>query len=543
MKKTITFFTLLFTIFIFNSSMLNAQNYFEDDFETGLSKWIAGGNNWDTTSSTFTSSNHCITDSPFGNYTYNSDPTITLSQIINLSNSTQPVLAFYHKFNLAAYNCGSGTTYDYCYLEISTNGGFNWNQLKYWNGSNLAWTHEQFDLSAYKSNIVKIRFRLSSHNCHSNVADGWYVDEVKILESNTLNPTYSLPFTENFENGLDKWFVGGFNWDTTSISPSSGLYCATDSRTGNYTYNSDPAITMSGVVNLSGTNLPVLTFFHRYNLRAYNCGSGTTYDRVYLEISTNGGNSWIQIQSWINTNLTWTFEQFDLSNYKYSKVKIRYRISSHNCIGSTLDGAYLDDVSILDLSPSAINLELTALTEGLYDPVSNKMVREEKVKVYLREIIQPYNLVDTVVGYLNLQGVSGLLSFNGVPTGTYYIVIKNINGIETWSQDGGEFMIGDNSTYEYDFTTAASKAYGNNQILKGSKYCIYSGDVDQNFLIDLTDVIQIRAAAILFTTGYVVTDLNGDFMTDLTDVVLANNNSAKFVERKTPPGLVAVINP
>lgn len=37
-----------------------------------------------------------------------------------------------------------------------------------------------------------------------------------------------------------------------------------------------------------------------------------------------------------------------------------------------------------------------------------------------------------------------------------------------------------------------------------------------------------------FVTGYVNTDLNGDDVTDLTDLVITYNNSIRFVSLKKP---------
>ena len=79
------------------------------------------------------------------------------------------------------------------------------------------------------------------------------------------------------------------------------------------------------------------------------------------------------------------------------------------------------------------------------------------------------------------------------------------------------------SIYNYDFTTSYSQAYGSNQILKGSKYCIYSGDVNQDGAIDLTDMSVIDNDAAVYTPGYNVTDLNGDNIVDLSDMEIANN--------------------
>ena len=58
--------------------------------------------------------------------------------------------------------------------------------------------------------------------------------------------------------------------------------------------------------------------------------------------------------------------------------------------------------------------------------------------------------------------------------------------------------------------------------------------MNQDGLIDLADVIQISNAAGVFTTGYVPTDVNGNKIVDLTDMLIALNNSTKFVTKKTP---------
>ena len=43
----------------------------------------------------------------------------------------------------------------------------------------------------------------------------------------------------------------------------------------------------------------------------------------------------------------------------------------------------------------------------------------------------------------------------------------------------------------YDFTTAQNKAYGNNLKLVNGKWCIYSGDVNQDGFIDINDQSQV----------------------------------------------------
>jgi len=184
MRTKIKIFSMvLFIIQIVSISKLNSQTYFSDNFETGLSKWIiAGSNNWDTLFTTYCSPGHCITDSRISNYIYNTDPIITMSGNLNLTNSTTPVLTFFHKYNLYEdWYYG----YDSIHVEISTNGGFNWTKIQGWRQTNNAWTYEQINLSAYKSNNFKLRFHLSSHNGGGGSADGWYIDDVNLFDMNS----------------------------------------------------------------------------------------------------------------------------------------------------------------------------------------------------------------------------------------------------------------------------------------------------------------------------------------------------------------------
>ena len=230
MKKTFKIFLVINAVFILNYSFSNAQTYFSDNFESGLGRWVVSGNDWDTLSSTYNSSNHCITDSRVGNYTYNSDPTITMTQSLNLTNAAFPVLTFFQRYNLIGTSCSGGG--DNIYAQVSPNSGSNWITLQSWQYTNLAWSFVQLDLRNYRFSNVKIRFQLSVHNACMKTADGWYIDDIKIIENDSFNPTLNLPFSDDFENGLGKWIVGRFNWDTVSMG---GNRYAAVSRMGNYT--------------------------------------------------------------------------------------------------------------------------------------------------------------------------------------------------------------------------------------------------------------------------------------------------------------------
>ncbi len=183
----------------------------------------------------------------------------------------------------------------------------------------------------------------------------------------------------------------------------------------------------------------------------------------------------------------------------------------------------------------SIRLNLKLLLEGLYSSNNNTMSRKDSVIVYLCSSISPFNKLDSAKSVIDSLSFLGSFQFYNAPAGTYYIVVKNFNSIETWSKAGGEHLIYSASYYNYDFTSSGSQAYGNNLKLNGSKYCIYSGDVNQDGYITLVDVIQVYNDASNFLSGrFLATDLTGDNFVDLTDVTLGYNNSASFVSKITP---------
>ena len=86
-------------------------------------------------------------------------------------------------------------------------------------------------------------------------------------------------------------------------------------------------------------------------------------------------------------------------------------------------------------------------------------------------------------------------------------------------------------------TDISSKAFGNNLIQVGSSprvFAVYSGDVNNDSYIELSDVLYINNDAINFVTGYELSDVNGDNISDAADVLIAYNNSGLFVAAVTP---------
>ncbi|MBK8553926.1 MAG: hypothetical protein IPL53_23940 [Ignavibacteria bacterium] len=190
-------------------------------------------------------------------------------------------------------------------------------------------------------------------------------------------------------------------------------------------------------------------------------------------------------------------------------------------------------VNWINSTSSAFTLNLAAYVEGFYNAGINKMT-PDTMRVYLRNSSSPYAIIDSAKSVLDSTG-TGIFSFNNAVNNTgYYIQVKHRNSIETWSFGLQSFSGG---VMNYNFTSSASQAFGNNlkQIDSSPvRFGIYSGDLNKDGTVDLTDVIQISNAANIFASGYLVTDVSGNNTTDLTDVLTAYNNSSAFVSRVKP---------
>ncbi len=339
----------------------------------------------------------------------------------------------------------------------------------------------------------------------------------------------TVTFADSAENGFGKW-TSNQGWATTtsqSHTPSSSF---TDSPSGNYANNANNSMTMNLPLNISLYPVCYLSFWHRYATEA-------GYDFCIVEVSSDNGATWQSITSYNGTLSTWTFQSFDITSQanSSSQLKVRFRLQSD--AGVVADGWYVDDIKLTNYNPqiNAIqtNVNITIAPEGLYNSQANNLNIRDSVRLVLRNANSPYAAVDSSKRVIDSTNFTSNFTFTNNPSGNYYLQMLHRNSIETWSKSGGEvYTFG--GTLNYNFTTASSQAYGNNEKQIGSKYCIFSGDVDQDGNIDVTDLILINNDADVFTTGYIVTDLNGDYIADISDLVIAFNNAQSFVIKITP---------
>ncbi len=181
-------------------------------------------------------------------------------------------------------------------------------------------------------------------------------------------------------------------------------------------------------------------------------------------------------------------------------------------------------------------LQLRVLIEGFYNQDLDLLNKRDSVTVYLRDTAPPYIVRDIAKTLIDSTTKYGTCYFPSAPSGNYYIVIKYPNSIETWglATITKNICLSKNFTNTLDLSTSASQAYGNNLKLEGSRYCLYSGDVNPDGLIDLSDVILIYNDTRTITTGNTITDLNGDYIVDLSDLIIVSNNALDFVRSVSP---------
>ncbi len=174
-------------------------------------------------------------------------------------------------------------------------------------------------------------------------------------------------------------------------------------------------------------------------------------------------------------------------------------------------------------------LNLTALIQGFYDGAT---MISDTISVELRDASTPALLKDKDdIVVLDPAGIGAANFYSAADATNYYIALKHRNSIETWSKTAVAFSSG---SLNYDFTTAANKAFGDNMILKGTKWCIYSGDVIRDEFIDGSDVSVCFNDASIGQSGYIVTDVTGDDFVDGTDVSIIFNNASMGIGSAHP---------
>lgn len=153
---------------------------------------------------------------------------------------------------------------------------------------------------------------------------------------------------ETFTSGAG-WSLSG-NWQlgaansNSANDPTNDTSSGSDRRVagtivnGQYQNNRDDSL-LSPIVNTTqGTGAITLTFRSWRDFE-----SGYDYARFY--VSTDGGSNWTQLFSSSGTNRSWETLTYDLSSYRSSQFRMRWRLTSDN--SQTRGGWSIDDIKIV----------------------------------------------------------------------------------------------------------------------------------------------------------------------------------------------------
>ena len=407
-------------------------------------------------------------------------------------------------------NAFAGT--GYCYK--TTNGGVNWNAL-----SIPAPTYQMntADFIDVNTGWIVGGLPFNSGSEISKTTNGGLTWTSQVTSNNYQSAFGQIAMananTGYLCSGANVWKTtnGGTNWNTMTVSPSASfnkiqIFSANDVYFGGGNY---VVKTTNGGTSFTSVTVPPATM-SCFDMDWTDMNNGMFVGtQGYTAKTSDGGITWTERNTGTST----------LTGVSMVSKDTVYTVCDRNVFDAIL--------RLVDAS-SSITFNLTVGIQGLWSGATQV---PDTAKCHLRNSVSPYNEIAVSTAVLNSSG-NGTFTFPTAPSGSYYLEITHRNSIETWSALPQTVVTG--GSYNYNFTTSASQAFGNNLILKSGKYCDYSGDVNQDGFVNLTDVITIFNASSVFTSGYVATDVNGDFIVDLTDITIAFNNSNNFVQKVRP---------
>lgn len=346
---------------------------------------------------------------------------------------------------------------------------------------------------------------------YSSGGTNWFVSSLNVvnIKSIVANGNFILAGAGG-NAGVYLSSNNGNNWTATSLNNKSVYSLALN---GNYAY----AGTGGGVYysSDSGYNWTRSSLNNDLIYSLAVSGSvvyaGTELNGVFM--STNNGLNWSQLNDGFPGSIT-IYSLYLYKNYVYA--------------GASVNGVYRRPVFQMPLT-----LNQKICIQGFYDPANNTMV-SDSLSVYLRNPASPYEVIDFARGAADPSGNGSFLFSNAVNGLDYYIQLEHRNSLETWSSAPQQFS---GNTLNYDFTSAETQAFGNNMIQVDATpvmFGIYSGDVNQDWTIDASDVSEVDNDAYNSSGGYINTDVTGDYFVDAGDVSIVDNNSSAGVFAVTP---------
>jgi hypothetical protein len=185
--------------------------------------------------------------------------------------------------------------------------------------------------------------------------------------------TPTILLADGAEGGTANWTTGT-GWGT-SATAHAGAASFTDSPSGSYPLNANNALQLVHPLNFTGCDHAALRFWTKWTIEP-------TWDFAQVELSTNGGSSWISLRAPLShagsaygsqaagtwgfdgytPGLDWVFQEIDLTPYVGTQALLRFRVTSDGA--DVRDGIYLDEISVVGYRPTEQRGTLTVSDNG-----------------------------------------------------------------------------------------------------------------------------------------------------------------------------------
>lgn len=181
---------------------------------------------WEAFESSFHSAPNSYHDSKTGTYAANATVTLTTTNYINLTNSSNPVLSFWTKYDIeASWDCGvvlastNGTTWTPLAGRLTKPAAGQGKQvpagMPVYDNIRTEWAKEEINLAAYGGQQIKLRYELRTDG--SIQKDGWWIDDIGIVVYQ-LVPVELISFNATVSGNSVN-----LKWETASETNNKGF--------------------------------------------------------------------------------------------------------------------------------------------------------------------------------------------------------------------------------------------------------------------------------------------------------------------------------
>ncbi len=199
---------------------------------------------------------------------------------------------------------------------------------------------------------------------------------VTIVDGGALTQDFALmpaPGADDFESADASWTVSGpattGQWERADPQPTEGgTVQSGDDHTpapgvnawitgplagtsvGSHDVDGGATRLTSPVFDLTGLNDPYVSYFRWYVTGT--AGGNTTTDFWTVEMSTNAGSSWTDLESTETATAAWLPLEFRIADYGTPTSAVQFRFTAQDTGAGSITEAGLDDFMVFDILPS-----------------------------------------------------------------------------------------------------------------------------------------------------------------------------------------------